>query len=116
MKPLAVTSVTAIAIAAGVAVTQSKAVLGFIAVIYPVNPARREAFSRCVLENRNFNRLDPTARDMCYQHALVTPTVRATPVLTASAPNQVELRQAAGRAGAPRDDARILRQSNGAMR
>jgi hypothetical protein len=114
MKPLLVATI--IAIAAGVASTQSTVVLGFIAEIYPSDLAKREALYLCALANPNFNRLDPAARDTCYQHAFATPAAQGNQVLTASAPNEVDLRQAAGRTGAPRNDVRIVQQSNGATR
>jgi hypothetical protein len=80
--------------AAGVAM-QSPVVSGFVADVYPQDPARQEALNLCILADRNFNRLDPAARDACYRHAFAAPASLVPPLPTGRAPNQVDL----GRAG-----------------
>jgi hypothetical protein len=94
--------VTLIGIAVGGAATQSKTVRDFYQDIYPSDPGKRHALDLCILSDLSFNRLDPTARDKCYQHALVESMLAAETVHMDRAPNQVDLRQAAGRGNAER--------------
>lgn len=79
----------------------------FLADIYPVDPAKRQALALCILENPEFNRLSSTSRDSCYQREL-TPTLTATRVSTSVAPNPVALEQAPAWQGAPPSDIRVI--------
>jgi hypothetical protein len=114
MKPLLVATI--IGIAAGTVAMQSPVVSGFVADIYPGDPARREALNLCAFADPNFNRLDRAARDACYQHALATLASTEQSMLTGHIPNQVDLAREAGRGSSPRNDVRILQQSDGFAR
>lgn len=106
---------TVIGIAAGVAAMQLKTVSGFFASIYPTDPAKREALDLCILADPNFNRLDRSAREACYRHALGASVPPETSTRAGSAPNQVDLQHAVGQSGAPRNDVRIIQQSDGSQ-
>ncbi len=67
MKPLMIA--TLVGLAAAAAVAQLAPVNRVLNDIYPRDAARSEALRLCMLANPNFNRLDSTARDACYQHA-----------------------------------------------
>jgi hypothetical protein len=114
MKPLLVATI--IGIAAGVAATQTTAVSGFLGEIYPANPARREALNLCLLADPSFNRLNPAARDACYEHAFGEPAPQGTPMAAGSTANQVDLRRATSLTSAPRNDVRLVQQSTGITR
>jgi hypothetical protein len=88
--------VTLIGIAVGAAM-QSKSVWDCYRDIYPSDPGKRQALDLCILSDLSFNRLDLAAREKCYQHALVEPTLAAQAGYMDRAPNQVDFRQAAGR-------------------
>jgi hypothetical protein len=114
MKRLVVATI--IGIAAGSIAMQSKTVLGFIGDIYPADPARREALNLCFLADSHFDRLDPDARATCYHHAFVEPSRQDIPAPAGSAANQIDLRRAASLTSAPRNDIRLLQQSDRSIR
>jgi hypothetical protein len=115
MKPLLVATI--IGIAAGGLAMQSKTVSGFVGDIYPADPAKREALKLCLLADSHFNRLDPDARATCYRHAFFAPSSQAIPANAAgSAANQVDLRRAASLTSAPRNDVRLVQQSDRTIR
>jgi hypothetical protein len=91
MKPLLVAIIIGIAAAGGA--MQSPVVSGFVFDIYPQDPGRREALDLCIFADRNFNRLDPTARDACYRHAFATLASTEPPVRTSRSPSEVDLGQ-----------------------
>jgi hypothetical protein len=114
MKPLLVATI--IGIAAGGLAMQSKTVSSFIGDIYPADPARREALNLCLLADSHFNRLDPDARATCYHHAFVEPPPQDILATLGSAANQVDLRRAASLTSAPRNDVRLVQQSDRSIR
>ena len=65
--------------------------------IYPPEPALRRALDQCALQDSNFNRLDPKAREACYRSLLPTiePEGAGAHVPTPPA-NFVDLWRAAG--------------------
>jgi hypothetical protein len=115
MKPLFVAAIIGMAAGAAVAM-QSGTVSGFVADIYPTDSIRREALNLCALANPSFNRLDLAARDLCYQHAFPPPPSPQSLVAAGRAPNQVDLGQAASMGSSPRNDVRLVQQSDGAAR
>jgi hypothetical protein len=90
---------------------------GSVQAAYPADLIEREALTRCGQMGAKFSRFSQNDRETCY-HAILPAHARASTavVLTASAPNDVDLRQAAGLAGVPRNDIRVLQQSNGPRR
>jgi hypothetical protein len=95
---------------------QSKTVLGFWANIYPTDPARREALNLCALADPNFNRVSAGARTACYQHTFEKPAPQVTAATAGIGANQVDLRRAASATSAPRNDIRLVQQSDGSIR
>jgi hypothetical protein len=100
MKPRLIATI--IGIAAGGIAMQSPVVSGFVADIYPADPARREALKLCVFADPNFNRLDAAAREACYQHAFATLASTEPPMPTSRTPNQVDLGQPVRLRSSPR--------------
>ena len=114
MKKLLVAVV--IGIVAGCAIMQSKTVSGLYAEVYPSDAAKREALDLCIFANPQFNRFDLAARTACYKQQRGGAMASGTQVPTGSTTNQVDLRQAASQGSVPRNDVRLVQQSDGSMR
>jgi hypothetical protein len=70
-----------------------------------------------MLRDLAFNRLDPAARDQCYQHEFAVPSLAAAAArMDDGMPNQVDFRQAAGWGATPRNDLRLIQQTRGQSR
>jgi hypothetical protein len=113
MKP---SLLAAVAVLAGTAAFESQPISNLLADVYPNDTAKRQALNLCMLADPKFDRLDGAARDACYQHAFAPAASMAmsTPVVSPP-PNQVDLRQAAGRGVAPANDVRIVQQTDGSQ-
>jgi len=102
---------------AGTAAFQFQPISNLLAEVYPNDAAKREALNLCTLSDPKFDRLDVAARDACYHHAFAA---AASTVLSAAVvsppPNQIDLRQAAGRGNVPLNDVRIVQQTDGSQR
>src|SRR5690242_8582868 len=61
----------------GVAAANSAALKGLYQDIFPTDPAKRMALQICFLQDHKFNRLDASAREACYNHALLVATTAA---------------------------------------
>jgi hypothetical protein len=110
--------VLAVIVAGGLAMKNPGAVWAFYDDIYPSDPAKRQALDLCFVENHQFNRLDASERNACYQHMLLrlgdlTPS--GSPI-GQPAVNFVDLQRAAGEGSLPRNDIRRLEQTRQAQR
>lgn len=97
MKILLGLALVAILAAAGASALHLKVAGGQIAAVFPQNLMQRAALNRCEEGSPSFDRLDPASRNACYHSASATAAQPDLPPNTAQPPNQVDLRQAAGR-------------------
>jgi hypothetical protein len=111
MKPFLLGVV--IGVGAAAVALQPKIATTFLDQIYPLDAAKRQALDLCMLEDPNFNRLAPSAREACYRHQLSVPVLAAARATTGVAPNQVDIGQAVAWGGAPRNDVRVIEASQG---
>jgi hypothetical protein len=97
----------------GVAAANPGAIRNLMQSVYPAEPALRRALDQCFLQDRNFNRLDPKARESCYRALLPTiePAAAGAHVPTPP-PNFVDLWRAAGWGHTPQNDVRSEQQTD----
>ncbi len=113
MKTLMGIVVLAIVLAASASALHLEIADGTVARIFPQDQIQRAALTQCEQENASFDRLDSAAREACVRHTLALPIPHGGPLTnTAPAPNQVDLREAAGRAATPGNDVLTIQQSH----
>jgi hypothetical protein len=99
-------------IAAGViGITQHDVVADQWAAMFPDNPARQAALTKCFEEDKLFNRFSSEARAACYQKWLdVTDQPGGAPPsgIMVVAPNAIDQARAAGAGHMPKNDVRNL--------
>lgn len=84
--------------------------------LYPSNPAQRQALDECFALDVRFDRLDPAARDACYQRTL--PSLALADAggqrreLPHPAGNFVDLWRAAGQGNLPQNDIRAEQRND----
>jgi len=101
----------AIVAGGGFVVLNPGVVRAFYQDIYPSDPAKRHALELCFLQDHQFNRLEPNARENCY-HRMLQPLGEIATSETTQPPtaNLVDLQRAAGEGRMPRNDIRRLEQ------
>jgi hypothetical protein len=102
--------VTAIVVGGGFAVLNPGVVRAFYQDIYPSDPAKRQALELCFLQDHQFNRLEPSARENCYHRMLQPLGEISTSETRSPTANLVDLQHAAGGGQMPRNDIRRLEQ------
>jgi hypothetical protein len=105
--------VAVLGIGLGVAAANSAALKGLYQDVFPTDPAKRMALQLCFLQDHKFNRLDASAREACYNHALLvadTATVGEHPGQATAAVNFVDLKRAADLGPLPAHDIRLREQ------
>jgi hypothetical protein len=98
-------------IAAGVVgIAQHDAIDQQWAAIFPDNPARQTALTRCFEEDHLFNRFSAAARGACYQKWLLAADLPggSSPAVSLLTPNPVDQARAVGESlgGLPKNDIR----------
>jgi hypothetical protein len=95
--------------AAGVVgITQHDEIAGQWAAMFPADPARQAALTRCFEEDHLFNRFSAEARAGCYQRWLEVTNLPTgvVPAITVIAPNAVDQARSAGQGRLPKNDIR----------
>jgi len=102
--------VGAVVVGGGFAVLNPGVVRAFYQDIYPSDPAKRQALELCFLQDHQFNRLEPSARENCYHRMLQPLGEISTSETQPPTANLVDLQRAAGGGQMPRNDIRRLEQ------
>lgn len=97
MKILLGLAVMAILAAVAVPWLHFSSASGSIAAVFPQSRIERTALKRCEDASASFDRFNPTSRDACLHDAATRVPQHIVPPHTAQAPNQIDLRKAAGR-------------------
>jgi hypothetical protein len=77
---------------------------------YPSDFLKRHALELCASYDIAFNRLDQAARERCYREMPEGPPQEAHARIGVAV-SQFDLRQAAGRSGAPGNDIRVIQET-----